>query len=255
MWALACWPIFWRCDMQIVPAIDLREGRVVRLRQGDYARTTHYAVAAIDLAVQYADAGACWLHLVDLDGARGGAFGNLRTIEAIASAGRLRVQAGGGVRTRTDVLRLLDAGVERVVVGSVAVREPGTVIDWIAEFGAQHVCVALDTRFADGRWKLPSAGWTREEEGSLVGLAVRYAQAGVQHVLCTDIDRDGMLDGPNADLYALLAAAAPSLRLIASGGVRDVADLHALRQVGADAVVLGRSLLEGRLTLQAALAC
>lgn len=241
--------------MQIVPAIDLREGRVVRLRQGDYARATPYAVAAVDLAAQYADAGACWLHLVDLDGARDGAFGNLRTLESVVRADRLRVQAGGGVRTRADVRRLLDAGVERVVVGSIAVREPDTVIGWIAEFGAHRLCVALDTRFVDGAWKLPSAGWTREEDGDLVELAVRYARAGAHHVLCTDIDRDGMLAGPNPELYALLAAAAPSLCLIASGGVRDVADLRALRAAGADAVVLGRSLLEGCLTLRDALAC
>lgn len=241
--------------MRIVPAIDLREGRVVRLRQGDYSRTTHYAVAAADLAAQYADAGARWLHLVDLDGARDGAFGNLRTLECVVRAGRLRVQAGGGVRTRADIRRLLDAGVERVVVGSIAVREPDTVIGWIAEFGAQRLCVALDTRLVDGVWKLPSAGWTREEDGGLVELAVRYAQAGAHHVLCTDIDRDGMLSGPNPELYALLAAAAPSLRLVASGGVRDVADLRVLRRAGADAVVLGRSLLEGCLTLRDALAC
>lgn len=241
--------------MQIMPAIDLRDGCVVRLRQGDYARETRYAIEAVDLAARYADAGACWLHLVDLDGARDGAFGNLRTLEAIAGAGRLRVQAGGGVRTRADIRRLLDGGIERVVAGSIAVREPGTVAGWIAEFGAQRLCVALDARLVAGEWRLPSAGWTRNEEASLAGLAAYYAQAGAEHVLCTDIGRDGMLAGPNLPLYALLAAAAPSLRLIASGGVRDVADLRALRQGGAQAVVLGRSLLEGRLSLRAALAC
>ena len=141
-----------------IPAIDLRDGQGVRLYQGDYAQQTTFAFDPDRLAARYADEGAIWLHVVDLDGARSGQFANLATIAGIASAGRLRVQAGGGIRDEAGVRRLLDAGVERVVVGSMAVREPETVAGWIARFGAERIVLALDTRFRDGQWTLPSAG-------------------------------------------------------------------------------------------------
>lgn len=241
--------------MLIIPAIDLRAGRVVRLRQGDYAQETRYDFDAFALAADYADAGATWLHLVDLDGAKSGHFENLRAIEKIAAAERLAVQAGGGVRNADDVERLLDAGVARVVVGSIAVRAPDEVEKWIARYGAERLCIALDTRSENGAWRLPSAGWTQAEGATLDELAPRYVRAGARHLLCTDISRDGMLSGPNLDLYAHLARIAPALDVIASGGVRSIADVRALREGGLAGVVLGRSLLEGRLTLTEALAC
>jgi phosphoribosylformimino-5-aminoimidazole carboxamide ribotide isomerase len=241
--------------VQIMPAIDLRDGHVVRLRQGDYARESRYAADAIALADSHAQAGARWLHMVDLDGARSGEFANLRTIEAIARAGRLAVQAGGGVRDEAGVQRLFDAGVARVVVGSIAVREPEVVEGWIARFGAERIVIALDARFVGGAWKLPSAGWTQDEAATLDDLAPRFAVAGARHLLCTDIARDGMLSGPSLGLYAHLRGIAPALSLIASGGIRDSADLRALRGSGVAAAVLGRSLLDGLLGLGEALAC
>jgi len=241
--------------MQIIPAIDLRAGCVVRLKQGDYAQETRYEFDACTLAADYADAGATWLHLVDLDGAKSGAFENLRVIEKIAAAERLAVQAGGGVRSEDDVQRLLDAGVARVVVGSVAVREPEKVEQWISRYGEDRLCIALDTRSENGIWRLPSAGWTQSEGATLDELAPRYANAGVKHLLCTDISRDGMLSGPNLDLYAYVQRIAPQLSLIASGGVRDLADVRALRAQQVGGVVLGRSLLEGKLILAEAFSC
>ena len=239
----------------MMPAIDLRNGHVVRLRQGDYARESRYAVDAIALAHSYAQAGARWLHMVDLDGARTGEFANLRTIEAIAKAGRLAVQAGGGVRDESGLRRLFNAGVARVVIGSIAVREPEVVERWIARFGAERIVVALDARHDGGVWKLPSAGWTQDEAATLDDLAPRFARAGARHLLCTDIARDGMLSGPNLGLYAHLRGIAPTLSLIASGGIRDIADLQALRGSGIAAAVLGRSLLDGVMGLGEALAC
>lgn len=238
-----------------MPAIDLREGHVVRLRQGDYARESRYAVDAIALADSHAQAGARWLHMVDLDGARTGEFANLRTIEAIARAGRLAVQAGGGVRDEAGLRRLFDAGVARAVVGSIALREPEVVERWITRFGAERIAIALDARCVGGVWKLPSAGWTQDEAATLDDLAPRFAGAGARHLLCTDIARDGMLSGPNLELYAHLRRIAPALSLIASGGIRDIADLQALRASGVAAAVLGRSLLDGALDLAEALAC
>ncbi len=241
--------------MEVIPAIDIRGGRVVRLAQGDYARETGYACDPLALAHAYADAGARWLHLVDLDGARAGANSCDGLIDAIAQTG-LRVQAGGGVREQDDVSRLLDAGAARVVVGSIAVEAPEQVEKWIWRFGRERLCIALDTRRdADGRWCLPVRGWTKGSERRLESLAPRYADAGARHLLCTDIGCDGMLSGPNLDLYAWLLTIVPALDVIASGGVRDDADLRELQRSGVAAVVVGRSLLEGRLTLAQALAC
>ena len=241
--------------MEIIPAIDLRAGRVVRLAQGDYARETRYAADPVGLAREYAADGARWLHVVDLDGARSGAQENLGAIAALARSG-LNVQAGGGIRDEEGLRRLLDAGVARVVIGSVAVQAPHVVEDWIARHGAQRICVALDTRAgADGRWLLPVKGWTEASGVDLDELAPRYARAGARQLLCTDIARDGMLSGPNLALYAHLRERVPGVALQASGGVRDIADVIALHSCGAHAVILGRSLLEGRLTVAQALQC
>jgi len=241
--------------MLIIPAIDLRAGRVVRLAQGDYARETRFDTEPLVLAQRYAAAGARWLHVVDLDGARSGELENLRVITALARGG-MQVQAGGGVRGADDVQRLFDAGVARVVLGSVAVGEPERVESWLAQHGAERLCIALDTRAAaDGRWLLPVRGWTETSNVELDVLARRYALAGARHLLCTDIARDGMLSGPNLALYAHLRQLVPQLAVQASGGVRGADDIRALRDGGAAAVILGRSLLEGHLTIEQALTC
>jgi phosphoribosylformimino-5-aminoimidazole carboxamide ribotide isomerase len=240
--------------MELIPAIDLRGGNVVRLAQGDYERQTRYPVDPIELAASYRASGAAWLHVVDLDGARAGGLQNLSVVSALASTG-LRVQVGGGVRDRSDVEALFAAGASRVVVGSLAVREPEKVEKWISEFGADKLCIALDTRLIEGVWTLPSFGWLNNEQARLEGLASRYAAAGAMHLLCTDIDRDGMLAGPNVALYRLLRERVPTMRIQASGGVRDLADLAELAAVGVAGAILGRSLLEGRVVLAEALAC
>lgn len=241
-------------SFHIIPAIDLRDGRVVRLRQGDYAQQTTYSNDPAELARHYLHDGALWLHVVDLDGARSGKLDNLAVIRAMAADG-LQVQAGGGVREEDDLRRLFDVGVQRVVLGSVAIREPETVARWLDTWGGERITIALDTRRIDDRWALPSAGWTETEARTLDELAPWYAAHGAHHLLCTDIDRDGMLAGFNLDLYRHLADIAPQLAVQASGGVRSLADIRAARDVGARGVILGRALLEGRFTLEEALAC
>jgi phosphoribosylformimino-5-aminoimidazole carboxamide ribotide isomerase len=241
-------------NFDVIPAIDLRGGQVVRLKQGDYAQQTTYAADPRELAQRYADAGARWLHLVDLDGARSGQLDNLAVIRAIAADG-MQVQAGGGVRDEADLQRLFDAGVQRVVLGSVAIRDPGLVAGWLDTYGAERLTLALDTRRIDGRWTLPSAGWTETEAHTLDELAPWYAAHGALHLLCTDIDRDGMLAGFNLDLYRHLADSVPQLAVQASGGVRSLDDIRAAREAGARGVILGRALLEGRFTVEEALAC
>lgn len=237
-----------------IPAIDLRDGKVVRLFQGDYTQQTTFAFEPEALAVRYADEGATWLHVVDLDGARTGRFENLATIAGIASAGRLRVQAGGGIRDEDGVRQLLAAGAQRVVVGSMAIRAPETVAAWIGRYGADRIVLALDTRFRDGTWTLPSAGWTADETRTLDELVPWYEAAGARHVLCTDIDRDGTMTGPNVALYRHLAMLAPSLDVQASGGVRSLDDVAGLALQGVAGIILGRALLEGAFALPDAFA-
>ena len=241
-------------SFDVIPAIDLRGGQVVRLKQGDYAQQTTYAADPHALAQRYADAGARWLHLVDLDGARSGQLDNLAVIRSIAADG-MRVQAGGGVRDEVDLQRLFDAGVQRVVLGSVAIRNPELVAGWLGKYGADRLTLALDTRCINGRWILPSVGWTEIGTRTLDELAPWYAGRGARHLLCTDIDRDGMLAGFNLDLYRHLADNVPQLAVQASGGVRSLDDIRAAREAGAGGVILGRALLEGRFTIEDALAC
>ncbi|KER83159.1 1-(5-phosphoribosyl)-5-[(5-phosphoribosylamino)methylideneamino]imidazole-4-carboxamide isomerase [Xanthomonas arboricola] len=240
----------------VYPALDIRNGRVVRLLQGDYARETQYGDDVLPRAQAFADAGARWMHLVDLDAAKAGGYTLATTLSEIARATGLRVQTGGGVRSREDVARILDAGAARVVIGSLAVRQADSVIEWLQEFGADRLTIALDTRQdADGVWQLPVHGWTEAAEATLDQLAVRYAQAGLQHLLCTDIARDGMLSGPNMDLYAHLRTLAPQLQVQVSGGARNLADVAAAKAAGCAGIVLGKALLEGHLALKEALAC
>lgn len=240
----------------VYPALDIREGRVVRLLQGDYAQQTTYGDDPLPRANAFAAAGARWMHLVDLNAARAGGYTLAPLLSAIARESGLNVQTGGGIRRRDDVARLLDAGAARVVVGSVSVREPDTVIGWLQEFGAERLTIALDARQADdGRWLLPVHGWTETADVTLDVLAQRYAQAGMRHLLCTDIARDGMLSGPNIDLYRHLSALLPGVAVQASGGVRSAADVADAKAVGCGGAILGKALLEGRMTLQEALAC
>jgi len=240
----------------VYPALDIREGRVVRLLQGDYAQQTTYGDDPLPRAKAFAAAGASWMHLVDLDAARAGGYTLAPLLSAIASESGLKVQTGGGIRRRDDVARLLDAGAARVVVGSVSVREPETVIGWLQALGAERLTIALDARKADdGRWLLPVHGWTETADVTLDVLAQRYAQAGMRHLLCTDIARDGMLSGPNIDLYRHLSNLLPGVAVQASGGVRSAADVADAKAVGCGGAILGKALLEGRMTLQEALAC
>ena len=240
----------------VLPAIDVRNGAVVRLNQGDYDRQTVYAASPIDAIRGYADEGASWLHLVDLDAAREGRYTLTPLLRDIRARTSLQVQTGGGVRGESDVTGILDAGATRVVIGTLAVREPQLVIAWLRQFGSDRITLALDTRCdEEGVWRLPVKGWTQTTNHTLTGLLSAYSEAGLRHVLCTDIARDGMLSGFNIDLYRDLAERFPHLAIQASGGVRGLADIQAARTAGASGAILGRALLEGRFGLREALSC
>lgn len=240
----------------LYPAIDVRAGQVVRLHQGDYAQETRYGSDPLRQAVDYATQGARWLHLVDLDAARAGGYTLGPLLARIKAETGLSVQTGGGVRSEADVETLLAAGADRVVVGSLAVREPERVAGWLRQFGAKRLTLALDTRRDPlGRWLLPVQGWTQDSAVELPTLLAGYVESGLQHLLCTDIDRDGTLAGPNFALYTQLQAQAPSLQVQASGGVSALAEVAAARRAGLSGLVLGKALLEGRFTVAEALAC
>lgn len=234
--------------MEIIPAIDLLGGRVVRLFKGDFEQVTHYDEEPLELARRYLAAGLERLHAVDLDGARSGAPVNQSLIGEFAAAG-LQVQAGGGIRDLARLEALLDAGAQRAVIGSVAVEDPATVIDWCRTVGAERIVLAIDVRLEDGEPVARTHGWTRGSGSTLWSLLERFLAAGARDVLCTDIDRDGTLEGPNLGLYAECVRRYPEARFIASGGVSQATDLPALAATGVAGVVSGKALLDGRLTL------
>jgi phosphoribosylformimino-5-aminoimidazole carboxamide ribotide isomerase len=234
--------------MELIPAIDIRGGRCVRLLKGDFDRETRYDVDPVELAKRYRELGARWLHVVDLDGAATGEPGNLELIDKIRANCDLQVQFGGGIRDRSHLERAL-AVVDRVVVGSLAVSEPERVAAWLTEFGTERLTLALDVRIdADGVAFIATHGWTRASALTLDQAVQRYRIAGLRHVLCTDIDKDGALTGPNLRLYEDCVKRWPMLALQASGGVRDLRDLTALAATGVAAAISGKALLEGRLT-------
>ena len=237
--------------MLLMPAIDLRQGRCVRLYQGDFAAETRYPHDPLELLAHYRALGATWVHVVDLDGARDGAPGNRAVIGAMAAEAGLRVQAGGGIRSAALIEELLGAGVARVVVGSAAVERPGEVLEWLARFGAERICLALDVRVdAHGEPQVHTRGWREPTAASLWDALDCYPSGAVRHVLCTDIARDGALAGPNVTLYATARARYPQLAWQASGGVRDAQDLRALELAGIAAAVSGKALLEQRITAE-----
>lgn len=239
----------------LYPAIDIREGRVVRLRQGDYDAETRYAEDPLALAKRYAEAGAEWLHLVDLDAAKAGGWTLGPLVEAIRRETTLKVQTGGGVRDDADVLAVLAAGASRVVIGSLAVRQANRVLGWLERFGNDRLTIALDARADDlGVFRLPVHGWTEASGLALFDLLKRYADAGLRHLLCTDIARDGMLAGLNLDLYREIAMRFPEVAVQASGGVAALDDVLGARAAGAGGAILGKALLDGRFTLVDAVA-
>ncbi|MDT0580946.1 MULTISPECIES: 1-(5-phosphoribosyl)-5-[(5-phosphoribosylamino)methylideneamino]imidazole-4-carboxamide isomerase [Alteromonadaceae] len=240
----------------IIPAIDLIEGKVVRLYQGDYEQTTEYKLDPIDVVNQYADDGAQWLHIVDLTGAKDTAKRQLQLISDMVATKRMRFQSGGGVRTKADVQGLLNAGVERVVIGSLAVTQPELVEAWMQEFGPEHIVLALDINIDEqGNKFVATHGWQKDSGVSIETLIKRYSKVGLQHVLCTDISRDGTLQGANDSLYSEVAKQFPDIQWQASGGIGNLKDIEVLKPTNVAGVILGRALLEGKFTVKEAIAC
>jgi phosphoribosylformimino-5-aminoimidazole carboxamide ribotide isomerase len=234
--------------MELIPSIDLRGGKCVRLLQGDFARETQYAFAPHELLLRYRAMGARWLHVVDLDGARDGQLANRDTLVALASQSGLLLQVGGGIRQRVIIDDLLAHGVDRVIVGSAAVDAADEVRTWLKHFGPEKVGLAFDVKLdADKMPRVQTHGWARGTQLGLWDAVEGFLAAGLRHVLCTDVARDGALTGPNVELYAEAQRRYPQIAWQASGGVRSVSDLAALDRLGLAAAISGKALIEERL--------
>jgi phosphoribosylformimino-5-aminoimidazole carboxamide ribotide isomerase len=236
--------------MLLIPSIDLRAGRCVRLLQGDFAAETRYELEPHALLARYRQLGARWLHIVDLDAARDGTRINRTLIHRLAAQRTLNLQVGGGVREAADVEELLAHGVARVVIGSAAVERAPHVADWLSCFGPERLCVALDVRLdAQGVPRVQTRGWQQDSALSLWEALPPLCAAAVKHVLCTDIARDGALAGPNIALYREALRRFPQILWQASGGIASGADLRALAEAGVPAAISGKALLEERIPL------
>jgi phosphoribosylformimino-5-aminoimidazole carboxamide ribotide isomerase len=234
--------------MIIYPAMDLIGGTVVRLKQGRFDLVTAYETEPLEALRQFAAAGAKWAHVVDLDGARVGHPVQHELIADLARAAPLSLQVAGGIRQREHLARMFDAGVARVTVGSLAVKQPEVVRSWLEEFGPERITLSLDVRLSDGTPMVAVSGWTEDSGRSLWDIAELYP--GARHFLITDIGRDGMLLGPNVELYEEIATRLPNAAVQASGGVSLIADLKRLPTEGA---IIGKALWEGRISLEEAL--
>lgn len=236
--------------MQLIPAIDIRNGQCVRLLKGDFDQVTEYALDPRMLARGYRDQGAEWLHIVDLDGAQYGKPANGALIAEIADASGLRIQIGGGIRTRADLDTVLGYA-ERAVIGSLAVTDPERVAAWMSDVGPGRIVLGLDVRVrSDGEPMITTHGWTRISALSLAEAIDRFRGAGLLHVLCTDVDKDGALLGPNVALYARCVAAWPDIEFQASGGVRSAVDLARLADIGVAGAISGKALLENLISAE-----
>lgn len=239
--------------MYLIPSIDLLDGEVVRLRHGDFADCSRYEVSAARLAAEYADAGADWLHVVDLAASRDGASADTGPLLKLLRAAPQSVQTGGGVRTAEDIAARLEHGADRVVVGTVCVARPETFSEWLKRFGPDRLVAALDVAFDDDGVPWPRThGWTETGSRTLWNLMDELAAAGLVHLLCTDIGKDGALRGPNLALYRELAARYPDVEVQASGGISGLRDLTELAGTGATAAITGKALLEGCFTVHEA---
>lgn len=236
-------------SLRLIPAIDLRDGKCVRLFQGRFDAETVYDEDPARVLARYRALGARYVHVVDLDGARDGSQGNRATIERLAHLyPDVGLQVGGGIRSRDVAADLLGIGVTRVVVGSVAVSRPAEVRDWMREFGADRVVLAFDVRLdAHGTPRLTTHGWEAQTDASLWETVEDYRVHDARHVLCTDVSRDGALSGPNVALYTEATRRFPTVEWQASGGVASGADLRVLAGTRAAAVISGRALLEERI--------
>lgn len=231
--------------MKIIPAIDLVDGKCVRLTQGDFTKKKIYRENPVDVAREFEDADLEYLHLIDLDGAKKGEVVNWKVITEIMDKTSLNVDFGGGVKTTQEVDLLLDLGINRINIGTVAVREPEKLHQWLKEYGTENFILSADVRGDD----VQINGWQEGSSVCIYDIVSEFEKSGLEYVACTDVGTDGMLEGPNFGLYKKLKNRFPHLKIIASGGVSSVEDLVQLQYIKVDAVIVGKALYEGKIKL------
>jgi len=232
--------------IEIIPAIDLMDGKCVRLKQGDFSRKTVYSDDPVETAKQFEASGVKRLHMVDLDGARKGEPANINVLEEVANATGLAIDFGGGIKTEANVKRVFDAGAEMVNLGSIAVTEPDLFFEWLDHFGSESVLLGADVRSG----KLAINGWQEDTEVEAIPFLSEYRARGVEQAFVTDISKDGAMQGPSLRLYKEISLAVPGLKLIASGGVTSTGDIDDLEQMGCTGVIIGKAIYEGTIKLE-----
>jgi phosphoribosylformimino-5-aminoimidazole carboxamide ribotide isomerase len=231
--------------IQIIPAIDIIEGKCVRLTQGDYRRRTEYG-DPLEMAKRIEDHGIGRIHLVDLDGAREKRVVNFRVLERIATKTGLVIDAGGGLRSQEDVRIIFESGAHMITGGSIAVKDRGMFIDWLTQYGPEKIILGAD--FKDG--KIAVSGWHEETSLDLMEFIKDYCEEGIEKVICTDIQKDGMLEGPSLEMYTRIKREQPSLFLIASGGISSIEDIELLNEKGMNGVIVGKAIYESKISLK-----
>ncbi len=240
----------------IFPAMDLMDGGCVRLLKGDFSARTNYAADPVEVAQGYAAAGAEWMHIVDLDGAKNGATAQTELILKVANSAKIKVQTGGGIRELSQVQTLLNGDVDRVVIGSLAVTNPQMVKHWLETLGPDAICLALDVNQSeDGEFRPAIKGWTEPSKKTLWDVLSDYLGSGLKTILVTDIGRDGMQTGGNLDLYKRIQSDFPTIDLITSGGVGTLDHVRDLKALNPHGIIIGKALYEGAFTLDDAITC
>jgi len=231
--------------MQIIPAIDLIDGKCVRLTEGDYAQKKIYNEDPLEVAKAFEGVGLMRLHLVDLDGAKAGNVVNWKVLETIANRTSLQIDFGGGIKTEATLQTVLDAGAAYATIGSLAVKSPTIFAEWISRFGAEKFMLGADVH----QEKIAISGWLEKTDISVYDFMQSYIEKGIKQMFCTDIQKDGKLEGPSIELYQKIIKAFPHLQLIASGGVSGAEDLVALDTIGCAAAIVGKAIYENRISL------
>jgi phosphoribosylformimino-5-aminoimidazole carboxamide ribotide isomerase len=231
--------------MKIIPAIDIIDGKCVRLTEGDFARQTTYESTPVEAARRFEAAGFRRLHIVDLDGAKRGSVANLEVLRNIAGNTDLAIDFGGGIKTDDDIEAVFDAGAQIANLGSIAVRDGERLASWIKRFGGERILLAADVRHG----KIATGGWQVSTGLDIIEFLQHWKQRGLDQAFVTDVSRDGAMLGPNVSLYQRIKKCVPDLRLVASGGVSSIADLTALRNTGCYGAIIGKAIYEGKLSL------
>lgn len=231
--------------MRIIPAIDIINGKCVRLTKGDYATQKTYNENPLEVARSFEDAGIKYLHLVDLDGAKSGSIVNHKVLESIATQTNLIIDFGGGVKSDTDIQKAFQYGASQITAGSIAVKNPEKVTEWLSQYGSDKIILGADCN----NRKIAVNGWLQESDTDVLEFIQGYQKKGIKTVICTDIAKDGMLQGPSTNLYKEIIGSA-NINLIASGGITNIQDVLDMKAIGCEGVIIGKALYEGKIELK-----